>query len=77
MAQRVGRGITLLFHDRSTRRGGVVSSTCVKGWKEERKKGRKEKERQKGRRKEKEREKERKGNERKKGRRKEKKKKGR
>ena len=27
MAQRVGRGITLLFHDRGTRRGLVVSST--------------------------------------------------
>ena len=27
MAQRVGRGITLLFHDRGTRRGWVVSST--------------------------------------------------
>ena len=27
VAQRVGRGITLLFHDRSTRRGWVVSST--------------------------------------------------
>ena len=27
MAQRVGRGIALLFHDRSTRRGWVVSST--------------------------------------------------
>jgi len=27
VAQRVGRGIALLFHDRSTRRGWVVSST--------------------------------------------------
>ena len=27
MAQRVGRGIALLFHDRGTRRGLVVSST--------------------------------------------------
>ena len=27
MAQRVGRGIALLFHDRGTRRGWVVSST--------------------------------------------------
>ena len=27
VAQRVGRGITLLFHDRGTRRGWVVSST--------------------------------------------------
>ena len=27
VAQRVGRGIVLLFHDRSTRRGWVVSST--------------------------------------------------
>jgi hypothetical protein len=27
MAQRVGRGIALLFHDRGTRREGVVSST--------------------------------------------------
>jgi hypothetical protein len=27
LAQRVGRGITLLFHDRGTRRGWVVSST--------------------------------------------------
>jgi len=27
MAQRVGRGITLLFHDRGTRRGWVVCST--------------------------------------------------
>jgi len=27
LAQRVGRGIALLFHDRSTRRGWVVSST--------------------------------------------------
>ena len=27
MAQRVGRGIALLFHDRGTRRGCVVSST--------------------------------------------------
>jgi len=27
MAQRVGRGIALLFHDRGTRRGRVVSST--------------------------------------------------
>ena len=27
VAQRVGRGIALLFHDRGTRRGGVVSST--------------------------------------------------
>ena len=27
VAQRVGRGITLLFHDRCTRRGWVVSST--------------------------------------------------
>ena len=27
MAQRVGRGIALLFHDRRTRRGCVVSST--------------------------------------------------
>ena len=27
MAQRVGRGIALLFHDRGTRRGSVVSST--------------------------------------------------
>jgi len=27
MAQRVGRGIPLLFHDRDTRRGWVVSST--------------------------------------------------
>ena len=27
MAQRVGRGIQLLFHDRGTRRGRVVSST--------------------------------------------------
>jgi hypothetical protein len=26
VAQRVGRGIALLFHDRGTRRGGVVSS---------------------------------------------------
>jgi len=28
MAQRVGRGIALLFHDRGTRRGSVVSSTA-------------------------------------------------
>ena len=27
MAQRVGRGIALLFHDRGTRRGWVVNST--------------------------------------------------
>jgi len=27
VAQRVGRGIALLFHDRGTRRGSVVSST--------------------------------------------------
>ena len=27
MAQRVGRGIALLFHDRGARRGSVVSST--------------------------------------------------
>ena len=27
MAKRVGRGIALLFHDRGTRRGEVVSST--------------------------------------------------
>ena len=27
VAQRVGRGIALLFHDRDTRRGWVVSST--------------------------------------------------
>jgi len=27
VAQRVGRGIALLFHDRGTRRGRVVSST--------------------------------------------------
>jgi len=27
VAQRVGRGITLLFHDRGTRNGWVVSST--------------------------------------------------
>ena len=27
MAQRVGKGIALLFHDRNTRRGGVVTST--------------------------------------------------
>ena len=27
VAQRVGRGIALLFHDRGTRRGWVVSST--------------------------------------------------
>jgi len=27
VAQRVGRGIALLFHDRGTRRGCVVSST--------------------------------------------------
>ena len=27
MAQRVGRGIAVLFHDRGTRRGRVVSST--------------------------------------------------
>jgi len=27
VAQRVGRGITLLFHDRGTRRGWVVNST--------------------------------------------------
>ena len=27
VAQRVGRGVALLFHDRSTRRGLVVSST--------------------------------------------------
>ena len=27
VAQRVGRGIALLFHDRGTRRGGVVSRT--------------------------------------------------
>jgi len=27
LAQRVGRGISLLFHDRGTRRGWVVSST--------------------------------------------------
>jgi len=27
VAQRVGRGIALLFHDRGTRRGLVVSST--------------------------------------------------
>ena len=27
MAQRVGRGLALLFHDRGTRRGYVVSST--------------------------------------------------
>jgi hypothetical protein len=27
VAQRVGRGITLLFHDRGTRRGGAVSRT--------------------------------------------------
>ena len=27
LAQRVGRGIALLFHDRGTRRGSVVSST--------------------------------------------------
>ena len=27
VAQRAGRGIALLFHDRGTRRGGVVSST--------------------------------------------------
>ena len=27
MAQRVGRGTTLIFHDRGTRRGRVVSST--------------------------------------------------
>jgi len=27
VAQRVGRGIALLFHDRSTRRGLVVSNT--------------------------------------------------
>jgi len=27
VAQRVGRGIALLFHDRGTRRGGVASST--------------------------------------------------
>ena len=27
VAQRVGRGIALLFHDRSTRRGWVISST--------------------------------------------------
>ena len=47
MAQRVGRGIALLFHDRGTRR---VSNTRVKGRKEERKKvSRKEKERENGR----------------------------
>ena len=58
MAQRVGRGIALLFHDRGTRRGREVSSTRVKGKKEGRKKERKEKENWKeGRRKEKEREK--------------------
>jgi hypothetical protein len=28
VAQRVGRGITLLFHDRGTRSGWVVSTTC-------------------------------------------------
>ena len=28
MAQRVGRGIALLFHDSGTRRGWVVSSTA-------------------------------------------------
>jgi len=28
VAQRVGRGIALLFHDRGTRRGLVVSSTA-------------------------------------------------
>jgi len=49
VAQRVGRGIALLFNDRGTRRGGVVSSTRVKGRKEEREKGRKEKERKKER----------------------------
>jgi len=27
MAQRVGRGVALLFHDRGTRRGSVVSNT--------------------------------------------------
>jgi len=45
----VGRGIALLFHDRGTRTGGVVSSTHVKGRKKERKKGRKEKERKRDR----------------------------
>ena len=61
VAQKVGRGVALLFHDHGTRRGWLVSSTRVKGRKEERKEGK----RKKGRRKEKERKKER---ERKKGR---------
>jgi len=69
VAQRVGRGIALLFHDRGTRRGGVVSSTCVEGRKEgrkrERNEGKRKKERKKGSRKEKERKKKREKRERK------------
>ena len=73
VAQRVGRGIALLFHDRGIGRGGVVSSTHVKGRKEEREKERKETERKRDRKEEGKRKKERKEREREKGRRKEKK----